>query len=88
MKNAQRWDFFGRQYSQVQIPDDCLTYSNNMDAEVTCPNCNRKFKFGDMYTSRRWHTKYGCGFMVCGECYEEEWVLERQAKYYETLREQ
>lgn len=80
MKDAQRWHFYKQKYSPVKVPDGCLTYANDMDAEVICPNCNRIFKFGDMYTSRRWHTKFGMGFSVCSECYEEEWAIERKAR--------
>lgn len=79
MKEAKRWDFFKREYTTVQIEDDCKTFSDDMDEEVTCPNCRKKFKFGDGYTSRRWHRAGGMGYIVCSNCYEEEWQLERLA---------
>lgn len=79
MKTAQRWDFFKKKYTPTRIPDSCLTYSDNMDTIVTCPNCYRKIKFGDGYTSRCWHTSGGMGYSVCEDCYEEECYFEKEA---------
>ena len=80
MKDAYRWDFFERDYTPVKISDGCRIISFDMNEEVTCPNCQKKFKYGDGYTSRRWHSEGGMGYSVCQECYKEEWQLEMLAK--------
>lgn len=80
MKTARKWDFKTKTYSSVVLPDTCLTFANDMDSLVTCPGCEQSFKFGDCYTSRRYHTKMGMGYAVCAECYEQEWQEERKYK--------
>lgn len=39
---------------------------------VSCAQCGRIFRFGEMYTSREVHTAYGFGYAVCAECYDGE----------------
>ena len=34
-------------------------------------NCGREVKFGDCYTSMRYHSGAGFGYNECPECYEE-----------------
>lgn len=75
---AQRWDLEHSRYIGVEIPDACSTYRADFDAPVTCPNCGGTVRFGDTYTSRRWHDRMGFGYGVCGKCHELE-VLEEGA---------
>lgn len=51
MKYAELYDFKERNYSEVQIPDGCKTFSIDMDEEVICPNCHETLRYGDGYTS-------------------------------------
>ena len=74
-----KWNFKTREYEPYSVPADwnCKTFSVNMDEIVNCPHCGREVRFGDCYTSRQIHTRYGMGFAVCEECYEKEWREER-----------
>ena len=81
MKDAKLWDYNEREYSDVQIPDGCKTFSIDMDEEVICPNCHETLRYGDGYTSRRWHGAGGMGYAACAKCYEKEWELEQLASF-------
>ena len=80
MREAKLWRFFDKVYVPAQVDDRCKTYSNDMSEIVVCPNCNKELRFGDCYTSRRWHSDYGIAYAVCEKCYEEELRLERKAR--------
>ena len=55
--------------------------TNDMEKEVICANCGKKFEFGLAYTSKEWFTASGIwGLWVCGDCYEKEWERIRAAK--------
>lgn len=69
---ANKWDYNKHAYDLVEIPDDCATYADDMDQTVTCPQCGKKIKFGDGYTSHEIHTAHGMGFAVCEDCYCKE----------------
>jgi len=75
-----KWNYQKREYEPYEVPDDwnVKTYSNDMDEIVNCPHCGKPLPFGDSYTSREIHTKFGMGFAVCSECYEQEWERDRQ----------
>lgn len=75
-----KWNYKAREYEPYEVPDDwnVKTYSNDMDEIVNCPHCGKSLPFGDCYTSREIHTKFGMGFAVCSECYEQEWERDRQ----------
>ena len=66
-----RWDNGKKEYVEHDIPDDwnCKTFSFDMDEEVNCVCCGKKMKFGDGYTSRRFHTAMGMGCCECENCY-------------------
>lgn len=54
--------------------DEYTFYTENLEKEITCANCGKKFEFGAAYTSRRWFTVNGVwGLWVCGKCYKKEW---------------
>ena len=69
---ANKWDFSRREYEVVDIPDACSTYKDDFDADVTCPGCGRPVRFGDTFTSRRWHDRVGFGYGVCIDCHVSE----------------
>lgn len=68
---VNKWNNAIRKYEEVNIPDDwsIKTYCVDMDEEVNCVCCGKKIKFGDSYTSRRFHTEIGMGYSECEECY-------------------
>jgi len=74
-----KWNFKAREYEPYSVPADwnCKTFSVDMDEIVNCPHCGREVRFGDCYTSRQIHTRYGMEFAVGEECYEKEWREER-----------
>lgn len=62
--------------------------TDDMDKEVICASCGKKFKFGDAYTSKEWFTASGIwGLWVCGDCYEKEWERIRAAQKEEDDEE-
>lgn len=69
---AQKWNFKTRKYYDYELPEGACLYGENMDQDIACAQCGRKMKFGDGYTSRQIHTKYGFGYKVCKKCYEKE----------------
>lgn len=75
----EKWNFKTREYEPYTVPEDwnCKTFSMDMDEIVNCPHCGRKVQYGDCYTSRQIHTKFGMGYAVCEKCYEAEWRAER-----------
>ncbi len=76
---AYKWDFEKCRYDEVDIPDTCSNYKDNFSEEVTCPNCGRQVRYGDTYTSRRWHDRVGFGYGVCERCHELEALEEGAA---------
>lgn len=72
MATIQRWERSIRKYVPHKVPDDwdIRTYSYNMDEVINCVCCGKKMKYGNGYTSKRFHTPLGFGFMECRECYE------------------
>lgn len=71
----QKWNWDKREYEDCEIPDDwsCKVYSEDMDEIVNCAHCGKKIRFGEGYTSMEIHTKAGWGYVVCKDCYAEEW---------------
>lgn len=78
---AKKWDPFKRDYSDFEVQDGWVlrAYSDDMEAETTCPQCGEKYKYGSMYTSQEIYTDNGLwGFSVCESCHFEE--MDRRAK--------
>jgi Zn ribbon nucleic-acid-binding protein len=73
-RTIDRWDIYTKQYEPVQIPDDwkIALYSDNMDEQINCVNCGKPMKYGEGYTSRRYHNKAGMGYMECEDCYYDQ----------------
>lgn len=73
-----KWNYEKNDYDPHELSDDWYTpmYSDNLDEIINCSNCGRKVRYGDCYTSRWIHDRFGLGFLVCEQCYDEEW--ERQ----------
>lgn len=63
---AKLWDESARAYSDVEVPDGCSCYEDDMDAIVTCAGCGKSVKFDSSYTSRRFYLSgYIWGLAVC-----------------------
>lgn len=69
----RKWNDDVREYEPVEIPDDWKIpmYSDDMDEIINCVNCGREIRFGDGYTSMRYHNRAGFGYYECAVCYEE-----------------
>lgn len=67
----RKWNEKTKEYDTVEKPDDwdLTLVSEDMDKIINCVNCGREMRFGDGYTSHRYHTKGGFGFNECEECY-------------------
>jgi hypothetical protein len=67
----QKWNEKIKDYEDYEIPDNWHTplISDNMDEIINCVNCGDKIKFGNGYTSQRYHNKNGIGYYECEECY-------------------
>lgn len=70
-----KWNVLTKEYEPLRIPNNwkCKTYSNDMEELVNCPQCGKKIRFGDCYTSLEVHTNFGMGYAVCEDCYNKEW---------------
>lgn len=79
-KTARKWDPFRQVYEPCVIDELCSTYEGDMEKIVVCPQCGRKLKFGETYTSKEIHTGFGIGYAVCGDCYQKEWERKHAAE--------
>ena len=77
-----KWNYEQREYDPYKLNDDWNTpmWSEDMREIVNCAQCGREIKFGDCYTSREIHNRFGLGFPVCESCYEAEWEREREVR--------
>lgn len=51
-----------------------LTYCNDMDRIVECPECGKKVRYGKLYNVGEWFEPKGVWrFGICPECAEKEW---------------
>lgn len=66
---AELWIEEKHRYVPYDLPDGASCYEDDMEKEVACCVCGKKFKFGDMFTSRHVHTKNGFGYAECESCY-------------------
>lgn len=82
----RKWNYEKKEYEPYEIPAHWFPslFETDMDAEVTCPQCGKKIRFGDGYTSREIHNAFGMGYAVCRSCYDEE--LDRDVKYRGSAR--
>lgn len=74
MRLARLWISVRNEYLDIQLPDSCAVYKNDMGVEVECPWCGKKLPFGECYTSKVFHTPVtGFGYAICPDC--DEWDL-------------
>ena len=69
----RKWNENKRDYDDVTIPDEWKTplFCMNMDETVNCVNCGREMKFGEGFTSKRYHNKSGAAYSECKKCFDE-----------------
>ncbi len=67
----KKWNDIKHIYDIHNVPDDwnVKTYCTDMNELVNCVCCGIKIRYGEGYTSRRFHTEYGMGFAECEKCY-------------------
>ena len=72
-KLAKRYNIDRTSYSFVCLDDTCKCYVDDIDEEIECPNCHKKIKARDSYTSQYWYESYGIwAFLVCENCHNKE----------------
>lgn len=60
-------------YGSVEVSDKCSWFEIDMNKKVVCPECGKKFKFGDGYTSQVYYSPNGFwGLIVCEVCHYKE----------------
>lgn len=84
---AEKWNYKEHKYEEVEINDNCPLYERNLDRIINCANCGREVKYGETYTSRKYHNPLGFGYPVCEECYVGERNEEREWKEKEKKTE-
>ena len=69
----RKWNENKKDYDDVTIPDEWKTpiFSNNMDETVNCVNCGREMRFGEGFTSKRYHNRTGAAYSECQKCFYE-----------------
>ena len=68
---VNKWNDKEHKYFPHEIPDSwhISLIEFDMDKKINCVNCGKEIYFGDGYTSRRYHTDKGLGYMECKTCY-------------------
>lgn len=74
---AEKWNYETNKYDAYKLPEKAMVYTDNMEEMCQCASCGKEMVFGDGYTSLEIHTDLGLGFIVCSNCYEQEF----QRKY-------
>lgn len=66
-----KWNEKLGRYEEHYIPNDwhIPLFCTDMDEIINCVNCGNKIKYGNGYTSHRYHTDSGIGYYECEECY-------------------
>lgn len=69
----RKWNESKKDYDVVKIPDDWNVpiMSKDMGEIVNCVNCGCKMKFGDGFTSKRYHNVSGAAYSECKKCFDE-----------------
>lgn len=81
----RKWNNKAHEYDPYEVPGDWYVsiFEVNMDTVVNCAECGKKIMFGQGYTSRKIHTRYGMGYVVCKDCYGKE-IEEELRALHET----
>ena len=58
---------------------DTMTYCNDMDIIVECPECGKRVTFGSLYNSGDWFEPKGVWRVgICEECAKKHWKQEEE----------
>lgn len=70
----KKWNVKTKEYEDYSVPDDwnVSLYETDMNKLVNCASCGSVKTFGEMYTSKTIHAKYGMAYSVCESCLQEE----------------
>ena len=78
-----KWNDDKKEYEPYEVPDNWKLplISYDMDLPINCVNCGKEIKFGDGYTSKRYHTQAGMGYYECERCHFEygSYLISRNA---------
>jgi len=80
-----KWNYKTNEYGPYEVPDDwnVSTFEADMGSIVNCAECGKSIMFGQGYTSRKIHTLFGMGYVVCKDCYDKE-IEEELRTLHET----
>lgn len=69
----RKWNENKKDYDVVKIPDEWNVpiMSKDMGEIVNCVNCGCKMKYGDGFTSKRYHNVSGLAYSECKKCFDE-----------------
>ena len=70
----RKWNYKTHEYDPYEVPDEwnVSAFEADMDTIVNCAECGKLITFGQGYTSRKIHTPFGMGYVVCKDCYNKE----------------
>ena len=69
---AEKWNYKTHEYEPYKVPAGATLCAEDMSTVIACARCGRKITFGKSYVSLTIHNRIGLGYMVCGDCLEEE----------------
>lgn len=69
---VEKWNFETKEYEIATITDRACLYIDDLDAKVECANCGTEKAYGELFTSKVYHNRFGLGYSVCEDCYTEE----------------
>lgn len=70
----RKWNYKTNKYDPYEVPDDWNVsfFEADMGSIVNCAECGKSIVIGQGYTSRKIHTSFGMGYVVCKDCYDKE----------------
>lgn len=76
MAKYKKWNYDTRKYEPFEVPDGVKlsTYEKDLNAKINCCQCFKEITYGEGYTSLEVHTSVGFGYIVCGNCYDDELI--------------
>lgn len=76
---VNRWDFIKHAYDIIEIPTDWyVTTSGELGETINCIHCGKRVLVDNCYTSYRYQDSIGLGYLICGECMENEFKVRQR----------
>lgn len=66
-----KWNYKTKKYDPYTPPAGARMMAE-LDEVIKCAECGGKVIYGNCYTSRTIHNRYGLGYAVCSNCYTQE----------------